>query len=401
MIQRRALAELRVAMGRQPVVGLIGPRQIGKSTLAHQIEDEAGTAIYLDLERPSDLVKLSDPEAYLERHETSLVILDEVQRAPHLFPILRALVDANRSNGRFLLLGSAAPTLARQGSESLAGRIAYLELAGLSLGEVGASPGALEALWLRGGFPRSFLALGDRESYVWREDFIRTFLERDVPSLGFRVPAASLRRFWQMLAHSHGQVWNASPLASGLGIDGKTVRRYLDILEDSFLIRRLPPFHANLKKRLVKSPKVYLRDSGLLHALLGLSSHEDILGHPILGPSWAGWVIEQILTALPRGCEASFFRSAAGAEIDLVIARPAPLPPLAIEIKTSSAPRLERGFWSALADLPDARALVVCRAKEVFPLARGVMAVPAADLAKVAWLDLDPADGLWRQRQDS
>jgi predicted AAA+ superfamily ATPase len=384
MIRRERFSDIRASLRRSPAVGLTGPRQVGKTTLARQVASEWDSALYLDLEMPSEADKLYDPEAFLRRHSDKLVILDEVQRFPGLFPVLRGLIDVDRRPGRFLLLGSASPALARQAGESLAGRIAYHELTGLLLGEVGlAEP---EKLWWRGGFPSSFLATDDHESVTWREDFARTFLERDLPGLGISVPAAALRRFWMMLAHVHGQVWNAAPFSSGLGLAAKTVRRYLDILVDTHIVRQLPPYAENLKKRLVRSPKVYLRDSGLLHTLLRLTSPEDLLVHPIVGASWEGWVIEQILARLPFGSHVSFYRTQAGAEIDLVIERPGTLPTLAIEIKFSSAPRPTRGFWSGLRDLPGARGLVVSPVSEGYPLGPDVEVVPAATLASPTWL---------------
>jgi len=321
MIRRSVEAAVRASLQNSPAVGLVGPRQVGKTTLARSLGEEFPGAAYLDLERPSDLAKLHDPESYLTRHVGSLVILDEAQRMPELFPVLRALIDEDPRNGRFLVLGSASPDLARQASESLAGRILNHELTGFVLAEIGSDREALDRSWLRGGFPRSYLAGTDDASLQWREGFVQTFLERDIPGLGIRVPAPALRRFWGMLAHAHGQTWNASTLAGALGITGKTARHYLDILSETFVVRQLQPYHSNLGKRLVKSPKVYLRDSGLLHALLHIESLEDLLGHPILGASWEGWVVEQIIGALPRGCESFYYRSHAGAEVDLVVER--------------------------------------------------------------------------------
>ena len=265
------------ALAKFPVVALVGARQVGKTTLARVLQRETvGGSVYIDLERPTDLAKLEAPELYLEMHAHELVILDETQRMPDLFPLLRSLVDADRRNGRFLLLGSASPDLVRQSSESLAGRVVHLELSPLSLEEVGATMENVWRLWQRGGFPRSFLAQTDADSLQWREAFIQTYLERDLPTLGVRIPSATLHRFWRMLAHSHGQLWNASKIAASLGISAPTARHYLDILQDTFVVRQLQPYHANLKKRLVKRPKAYLRDSGLLHALLQLETLEDL-----------------------------------------------------------------------------------------------------------------------------
>ena len=368
-----------------PLVALLGPRQVGKTTLARNVARKIGHAVYLDMERPSDAAKLADPELYLEPLADRLVILDEVQRRPELFPVLRSLVDTKRRNGRFLLLGSASPDLSRQASESLAGRIVYHELTPFTMSEVAA--GARDTrttLWNRGGFPGSFLAPSNARSFAWREAFIDTHLQRDLPALGVRIPATALRRFWEMLAHYHGQLWNASKIAGSLGVSAPTAKHYLDTLEDTFMIRQLPPFAANLKKRLVKSPKIYLRDSGLLHALLRLGTHDDLLGHPVAGASWEGWVIEQALAASGAHTSASFFRTAAGAEIDLVLDRPqGKHKRIALEIKRSSAPNPSKGFWSGIADIKPNAAYVVYPGKERYPLGPGVEALPVAMLGKV------------------
>lgn len=378
MIKRNAQPELKELLQSFPVVGLVGARQVGKTTLARQVARSIGKdAIYLDLERPSDLVKLSDAELYLEGHVSSLVILDEIQRVPGLFPVMRSLVDARRRPGRFLVLGSASPDLVQGASESLAGRIAYLELGPLHASEVAVRKG--EQLWLRGGFPDSFLKASDQSSFGWREAFVQTFLERDIPALGLRLPVAQLRRFWQMLAHGHGQLWNASTLAAGLGLSAPTVRRYLDLLQDTFMVRQLQPYSANLGKRLVKSPKIYLRDSGLLHALLGIEDMEDLLGHPVVGASWEGWVIEQVLSAIPSTWRPTFYRTNAGAEVDLVLERPGRRRPLAMEIKRCLSPAPSRGFWNALEDL-GAEGWVVYPGKESYPLGKGVHTLPIAGL---------------------
>ncbi len=371
-----------------PLVALLGPRQVGKTTLARNVARKIGHAVYLDMERPSDAAKLADPELYLEPLANRLVILDEVQRRPELFPVLRSLVDAKRTNGRFLLLGSASPDLSRQASESLAGRIVYHELTPFTMSEVAAGTRDTRTmLWNRGGFPGSFLAPTNTRSFAWREAFIDTHLQRDLPALGVRIPATALRRFWEMLAHYHGQLWNASKIAGSLGVSAPTAKHYLDTLEDTFMIRQLPPFAANLKKRLVKSPKIYLRDSGLLHALLRLGTHDDLLGHPVAGASWEGWVIEQALAASGTSGEhtsASFFRTAAGAEIDLVLDRPqGKHKRIALEIKRSSAPNPSKGFWSGIADIKPNAAYVVYPGKERYPLGPGVEALPVAMLGKV------------------
>lgn len=297
--------------------------------------------------------------------------------------MLRALVDEDRRPGRFLVLGSASPDLLRTSSESLASRIVYHELPPLTADEAGLRGEAALKLWARGGFPLSFLAQSDAASLEWREAFIATYLERDVPRLGIRVSATTLRRFWQMLAHAHGQLWNASKIAASLGVSPPTVRHYLDILQDSFLLRQLQPYHANLRKRYVKSQKVYVRDSGLLHGLLGLGSLEDLLGHPVAGPSWEGWVIEQIIAAAPRSWKPWFYRTGAGAEIDLILEQPGKRRLLAFEIKFSASPKPSKGFWSALEDLGDAQGFVVCRTDERYPITKGVDAIPLDEVHRV------------------
>ena len=383
MIRRRLEPVLRESLRRFPVVGLVGARQVGKTTLARAVAHRAADSVYLDLERPSDAARLADPELYLEPLADRLVILDEVQRNPALFPVLRSLIDAKRRNGRFLVLGSASPHLSRQTSESLAGRIVYHELAPLTLDEVG-TKGPLKpiASWNRGGFPGSYLARSDARSVEWREAFIDTHLQRDLPTLGVRIPAAALRRFWEMLSHFHGQLWNASKIAASLGVTAPTAKHYLDTLQDTFMVRVLPPFAANLKKRLVKSPKVYLRDSGLLHALLRVGDADQLLGHPIAGASWEGWVIEQALAIDGGRSGAYFYRTAAGAEIDLVLERPRGRR-LAFEVKLGSAPSPSRGFRSGMDDLKPASAFVVYPGTERYPLGHGVEALPVSMLPSV------------------
>lgn len=359
MIQRRLLETLLERLGQFPAVALLGPRQVGKTTLAEQIA--AGrNSIYLDLESPADADKLSDPEHYLASHADKLVILDEVQRKPGIFQVLRGLIDRvgrhRQGAGRFLLLGSASIELLQQAGESLAGRIAFLELAPFDATEL--PPEALEDLWIRGGFPPAYLAGSEAESAVWRRNFIRTYLEKDIPQLGPRVPAETLRRFWTMLANGQGGLLNAAQLARGLAVDGKTIARYLDLLVDLLLVRRLPPHHANVRKRLVKAPKVYVRDSGLVHTLLLLGDRESVLGHPVAGNSWEGFVIENLLGVAPEGSEAGFYRTSAGAEIDLVLRLPG-RELWAIEIKRGLAPRPERGFHHAREDLQPDRSFIV------------------------------------------
>ncbi|MGD0078028.1 MAG: ATP-binding protein [Sedimentisphaerales bacterium] len=381
MIERYIKKQVIDSLAKFPVVGILGARQVGKTTLAKMVvAGLSKPAIHLDLERPSDLAKLDEAELYLEQHAGSLVVLDEVQRKPELFPLLRALVDSRRTNGQFLILGSASPAMIRQSSETLAGRIIYHELSPFNLAEVKPETEDINLLWSRGGFPRSFLAKSDEESFSWREAFIQTHLERDIPGLGLRVGVASLHRFWQMLAHCHGQLWNAAKIASSLGISATTVRSYLDLLQDTFMVRRLAPFHSNTKKRLVKSPKIYLRDSGLLHCLLKIQTHDDLLGHPIAGASWEGWVIEQVLDIIPSSWSPFFYRTIAGAELDLFIQRTSPLPPLAIEIKFSLEPKPAKGFWSAISDLQPGKSFVVYPGDEMFPLGNNVYTLPVARL---------------------
>ena len=381
MISRRLASPLLAAIDRSPAVGLLGPRQVGKTTLALDIA-ASRPSLYLDLESEKDRAKLAEPELYLEAHAGELVILDEVHRLPGLFQPLRGLIDRGRREGRrtgrFLLLGSASMDLLRQSGETLAGRVAYLELAPIDLLEAGI--GRANSLWVRGGFPDSLLAGSDSDSFDWRLDFIRTYLERDIPQLGPRISAETLRRFWTMLAHRQGGLLNAAELARGLGVDGKTAASYLDLLVDLLLVRRLAPWHANAGKRLVKSPKVYVRDSGILHALLGLRDMEALLAHPVIGASWEGFCIETLLQAAPRETQAFFYRTSAGAEVDLMLALPGNRI-WAIEIKRSLAPKVEKGFHLACEDLRPDRRLLVYPGAEAFPLPHGVEARPLQDLA--------------------
>ena len=368
MITRRLRPELEEALANNPAVGLLGPRQVGKTTLALEIAEQR-PSLYLDLESISDRAKLSDPARYLSDHEAELVILDEVHRAPEIFQTLRGVIDQGRRRGRssglFLLLGSASIDLLQQSGESLAGRISFLELSPFDLLEVSADQS--DRLWVHGGFPSSFLATSDKRSMAWREDFIRTYLERDIPHFGSRIPAETLRRFWTMLAHNQSGILNTASIAQSLGVDAKTVARYLDLLVDLLLVRRLQPWHGNLGKRLVKSHKIYIRDSGLVHALLGLGSKEQILGHPAAGPSWEGFVIETLLNVSPRGTQSNFYRTAAGAEIDLLLTLPGGRL-WAVEIKRNSAPKVERGFHLACADLNPEKRFVVYPGEDRFPL---------------------------------
>jgi hypothetical protein len=373
--------EIMGSLKRFPVVGILGPRQVGKTTLAKTLQGRTGKkAVYLDLELPSDLQKLTAPELYLGQFADALVILDEVQRMPSLFPLLRALADRKKSVGRFLILGSASPDLIKQASESLAGRIRYHELTPFTLAEVGHRN--VNRLWLRGGLPRSYLAEDDAESMQWREAFIKTYLEMDIPQLGIRVPSLQLRRFWTMIAHCHGQLWNASRLAGSLGISSPTVRHYLDILEDTFIIRHVLPYHANVGKRIVKSPRVYVRDPGLLHALLSIRRLDDLQGHPSAGASWEGFVIEQVIASMPEGWQAFFYRTRAGAELDLVLLDDRSRA-YGVEVKYSLAPAVSRGFWHALQDIPCRRGFVVYPGEESYPLGKDVITVPISNLPRI------------------
>lgn len=374
MITRSITSELLELLDDSPAVALLGPRQAGKTTLALEI-GAVRAAHYVDLESAVGQARMADAAAYLGDHADHLVILDEVQRMPGLFQELRGLIDAGRRAGRragqFLLLGSASMDLLRQSSESLAGRIAYLELGPLGPDEVD----DLDRLWLRGGFPDSYLAGSDRASLRWRRDLIRTYLERDIPQFGPRIPAETLRRFWTMLAHAQGGLLNASALARGLGVDGKTIMSYLDLLVDLLLVRRLPPWSGNSGKRLVKSPKVYIRDSGLTHALLGIGDREALLGHPVVGASWEGLVIEALVMAAPDGAQASFYRSSGGAECDLVLELPGG-GVWAIEIKRSTAPKARKGFWNAAEDIGATRRVIVYPGTDIYRSEQGAEVMP-------------------------
>jgi predicted AAA+ superfamily ATPase len=356
-----------------PVVAILGARQVGKTTLARRlVAGRQGKATFLDLESAEDLALLQDPLLAL-RPLRGLVIIDEVQRRPDLFATLRVLVDQPRARRRFLVLGSASPDLLRQTSESLAGRIAYHELDGFSLEEVGSS--RWERLWRRGGFPRSFLARSDRESQRWRRELIGTYLERDVPALGLRLPAPTLRRFWMMVAHYHGQIWNASELARSFGIAHTTVQRYLDVLTETFMLRQLPSWHENVSKRQVKAPKVFIRDSGLLHALLGLATAREIDTHPKVGASWEGFALNAVVARLQAQPEECFFWAThSGAELDLLIVRGNQR--LGFEFKRSSAPSVTRSMHVAIQDLRLQMLWVMHAGERAFDLARQIRAVP-------------------------
>ena len=378
LIDRHLAATVKRRLQNNPAVAILGPRQCGKTTLAGQIIKKISQSVYLDLENPADLAKLSDPLAYFSLHNEELVCLDEIQRAPELFTILRSVIDERARNGQFLILGSAGRDLIRQSSESLAGRIAYLDLTPFLLSELEAAQmDDIRRLWLRGGFPRSYLAQDLDISFEWRQDFMRTFLERDIGMLGFRMPPARLGRFWKMCAHSHGSLLNASKLANSLGVSSHTVRSYIDLLAHTFMLRVILPDAPNLKKRLVKSPKIYIRDSGILHALLDIRTHDDLLSHPILGASFEGFAMENIL-AFATNYEPSFYRTSAGAEIDLILRRGRRT--LAFELKSSSVPSVSKGFWNALEDINPDKAYVVAPVKESYPIKGGVMVSPLQEI---------------------
>lgn len=387
MIPRLLSAQLEDRLRLFPAVALLGPRQVGKTTLARTIAEASGgkgrkAGLYLDLENPADLEKLADARGYLLAQRGRLVVLDEIQRRPQLLQVLRGIIDERiregEPAGQFLLLGSASMELLQQAGESLAGRIAYLQLAPLDAREL--PQREQERLWIRGGFPRSLLAASDADSAVWRENFIRTYLERDIPALGPRIPAETLRRFWTMLAHAQGGLWNAAMFAKSLAVDGKTAARYLDLMTDLLLVRRLPPLHANVRKRLVKSPKAYVRDSGIVHRLLRLDDADAVLGHPVAGASWEGFAIETLIRAAPELSQASFYRTATGVEIDLVLELPGNRV-WAIEVKRGLAPAVSKGLRTAMADVYTDRAFLVYGGSERYPKGPGVEAIGLAELA--------------------
>lgn len=377
MIVRLLEAQLRKRLGEAPVVALLGSRQVGKTTLARGLKLRKA-AHYLDLERPSDVAKLADPELYLGKFAGQLVILDEIQRLPGLFPVLRSLVDERRREGektaQFLLLGSASPDLLQQSSETLAGRISYLELNPFNLTELRPGGGTSERHWLRGGYPDSFLAADDAASARWREDFITSYVERYLPQIGVAAAPLQLRRFCSMLAHQQGAPLNLAKLAGSLGIDGKTARRYLDLLEGLYLVRSIPAWSRNAGKRLVKAAKVYWRDTGLLHTLAGLQSLEQVLGHPLCGHSWEGYCLEQMLTRLPAGWTFSHYRTHAGAEVDLVLESPQG-GIVAVEIKRTLSPMITPGFRESLKTLQADRGCFIIPEKGSFPLSSGISAM--------------------------
>lgn len=377
MYNRLAQRTLSDLLAQFPAVVLLGPRQAGKTTLAFAQRQANPGALYLDLELPSAQRQMDDPEAFFLAHPNQLVILDEVQRLPELFSVLRGVIDQRRRDGeasrQFLLLGSASGVLLKQSSESLAGRVAQLELTPFQAREVlradEGTPG-MNALWVRGGFPLSWIAPNDAQSLSWREAFITTYLEKDIPALGPRIPATTLRRLWTMLAHNQGELLDQSKLAAALAISGQTVGRYIDLLCDLMLVRRLPAWSGNVGKRLVRAPKVYVRDSGIVHALLGLQDLDCVLSHPVAGGSWEGFVVEQLISAAPQA-QASFFRTSHGAEVDLVLEFRSGQT-WVVEIKRSSAPTVSKGFYLAADDVGASRKLLVAPVEGTFPIKGGI-----------------------------
>ncbi len=386
MIRRRAYSRVQEALARQAAVALIGPRQVGKTTLAQEIGEKTD-ALYLDLETRADRDKLADPALFLRDYRDRLVILDEIHRVPELFQELRGLIDQGRRRGkrtgRFLILGSASMDLLRQSGESLAGRIEYVEMDPLDVLEAAKDSDSVNRLWVRGGFPDSFLADSDAASFAFRRNFIRTYLERDVPQFGFRLPAETLERLWTMLAHSQGTLLNASKLAASLSVSAPTVTSYIDLLVDLLLVRRLRPFYANTGKRLVKSPKVYVRDSGLVHVLLGIEDLNGLAGHPVVGASWEGFVIENLLAAVPPRTMPGFYRTSAGAEIDLILELPGKHGLWAIEIKRGLTTSPSKGFHIARADLDPRRSFVVYSGEDRYPISKEVEAIGIREMASL------------------
>jgi len=385
MIKRQAQTEITRLLAEFPAVGILGPRQIGKTTLAEAISAaEKPEPVYLDLERPSEAARLQEPEEYFELHKGKLIILDEIQRIPDLFQIMRGVIDRRRREGsrtgQFLILGSASLDLLRQSSESLAGRIAYKELYGFTVAEVDhKTTKDVDRLWLQGGFPDSYLAKTEDASLRWRQNFVNTYLERDVPQLGPRIPAVTLRNLWTMLAHNQGGQLNIAQLGNNLDVAAPTAKRYVELLEDLLLIRTLRPWFGNVGKRLVRAPKVYIRDSGITHALLNLTTLDDLLGHPVVGASWEGFVLENLLSCLPTGVTPWFYRTSAGAEVDLVIETNS-REKFAIEIKRSQAPSVSKGFHLGCEDIKATKRFIVYPGKERFPVTKEITAIPILDM---------------------
>ncbi len=381
MINRHAEALARRSLAWSPAVALLGPRQVGKTTLARTLAAATPGALYLDLESSEDRARMSQPRAFMRANRDRMLVLDEIQHLPDVFAEIRGEIDEARRPGRFLLLGSASLALLKQTTESLAGRLASVDMAPLLASEYCKRFDDVQTLWLRGGLPGSVLAPDAVAAWAWRDAFIRSFLNTDLAALGVGVAPDSMQRFWRMLAHLHGQLFNASAIANSMGISSPTVARYLDTMAAALMVRRLEPYHANLGKRLVKSPKVYVRDSGLLHHLLGIRDVNDLIGHPSAGASWEGFVLEQIVAHRPADSVLSFYRTAAGAELDVVVEHGRTK--LAFEIKFSSAPKVTKGFWHACDDVAPTKAYIVAPVRERFPFADGVEVVSVADLPTV------------------
>ena len=386
MIDRKIYPFLKEALARQAAVVLLGPRQVGKTTLAKELGKEE-SSIYLDLEWPEDRQKLENPGLFFGKHEDILVILDEIHRVPEIFQPLRTIIDQgrrkNKGTGRFLLLGSASLELLNQSGESLAGRVEYVDLPPLNCLEIKEDENELNQLWLRGGFPDSFLAKNEKNSLAYRMSFIRTYLEREIPQFGSRIASQTLERFWTMLAHSQGSIINASQLSRSLMLSAKSVTSYVDLFTDLLLVRKIPPYFANIKKRLVKSPKVYIRDSGLLHGLLGIRDFENLLGHPIIGNSWEGFVLENLINCSPVGTKSSFYRTSGGAEVDLVLELPGKQAPWVFEVKHGTMGKLNKGFYYAVEDIAPEKSFVVHKGKDSFPIDQQTEALSLFDACKM------------------
>lgn len=382
MFERHEKKHIQSSMERFPAVCIIGPRQVGKTTLAKELGGGFPDSLYLDLENPSHIARLSDPVFLFRQHASHLCILDEIQRVPEIFPTLRSMIDENRVPGRFLLLGSASPSLLRQTSESLAGRIRYHELHPFNVNET--TPDIpKDRLWLKGGFPPATLSATNSDAMEWLEMFVQTFLDRDLPGLDFTLPSLQLRRFMTMLAHCQGQLFNSSRLASSLGVASTTTRRWLDVLTATFMVRQLQPWIPNIGKRIIKTPKTYVRDSGILHRLLGIDTFDQLISHPVCGHSWEGFVVEQISALMPFRTELYHYRSRGGAEIDLILKIPGVDGLTAVEIKRSLAPKVERGFWNAMEDTQCKRAFVIYPGKDRWPMAENVAVLPISQLQTI------------------
>jgi len=370
LIERNIKAFVNENLSVFPAVSILGPRQCGKSTFVKMLYQNSNGFLYLDLQNLDDLNKLGEPMLFFKANPDVTICLDEIQLVPELFSVLRSEIDRNRRPGRFILLGSASQDLIQKTSESLAGRVGLIELTPFTIWEVGQNPNfELNKLWLRGGYPDSYLASSDKGSVLWRENFIRTYVERDIPQLGFQIPAPQLRRLLTMCAHSQGQLFNSSKLGESLGVTYQTVRRYIDLMEQTFIVRTLPPFEKNIKKRLVKSPKIYVRDSGLLHRLLQVDDFNSLIGNPVFGASWEGFVIENIIASL-RDCKFSFYRSATGDELDLIIERGTKT--IAVECKASSAPQVTKGFWNAIDTIKPDKTYIIAPVSAPYPFKNGV-----------------------------